>query len=128
MISIHAARVTLATDNLALLVQFYQRLFGQVPCSEYRDVYVEFQLPGLCVGLFKIRNADRPEFASQIKSRMSLCLEVDNLEGAIAELTDLGYAPPGQIITTSYGREIYAYDPDGNRLILYQKERESSLT
>jgi len=51
---------------------------------------------------------------------MSLCLEVADLEGAIAHLTQLGYPPSGAIITASHGREVYAYDPDGNWLILHQ--------
>jgi hypothetical protein len=51
---------------------------------------------------------------------MSLCLEVANLDQAIARLTHLGYPPPGPILTASHGREIYAYDHDGNRLILHQ--------
>ncbi len=51
---------------------------------------------------------------------MSLCLEVSNLEDAIAHLKTLGYPPPGNISIASHGREIYAYDPDGNRLILHQ--------
>ena len=45
---------------------------------------------------------------------------VDNLERSINELAQLGYPPQGQITTASHGREIYAYDPDGNRLILHQ--------
>ncbi len=51
---------------------------------------------------------------------MSLCLDVENLEVAIAHLTQLGYPPSGDIITASHGREMYAYDPDGNWLILHQ--------
>jgi hypothetical protein len=51
---------------------------------------------------------------------MSLCLEVSDLEDAIAHITALGFPPPGEILTASHGREIYAYDPDGNRLILHQ--------
>jgi hypothetical protein len=51
---------------------------------------------------------------------MSLCLEVTDLENAIAHVTALGYPPPGEIITGSHGREIYAYDPDRNRLIIHQ--------
>ena len=43
-----------------------------------------------------------------------------NLEAAIAHLDVLGYLPPGEIMTASHGREIYAYDPIGNRLILYE--------
>ena len=53
-------------------------------------------------------------------SRMSLCLEVTDLPMAIAHLTDMGYPPPGEIIAASHGTEIYAYDPDNNRLILHQ--------
>ncbi len=51
---------------------------------------------------------------------MSLCLKVPDLEVAIAHLTRLGYPPPGEILTASHGREIYAYDPDGNWLVLHQ--------
>jgi hypothetical protein len=52
-----------------------------------------------------------------------MCLEVNNLEDVIAHLTDLGYPPPGEIAIASHGREIYAYDPDGNRLILHQSHK-----
>jgi hypothetical protein len=51
---------------------------------------------------------------------MSLCIEVESLEATIAHLTDLGCPPPGEVITASHGREIYAYDPEGNWLILHQ--------
>ena len=52
----------------------------------------------------------------------AVCLEVADLERAIACLSELGYSPPGEIITASHGREIYAYDPTGNRLILHQSQ------
>lgn len=58
------------------------------------------------------------------KNKISLCLEVSNLEDAIAHLTALGYPPPGDISIASHGREIYAYDLDGNRLILHQAKKE----
>ena len=54
------------------------------------------------------------------QSGLSLCLDVDDLDAAIAHLINLGYPPPGEIIVASHGREIYAYDPNGNRLILHQ--------
>jgi len=44
------------------------------------------------------------------------------LKEAIAYLTSLGYPPPGEITTASHGREIYAYDPMNNRLILHQSQ------
>ena len=51
---------------------------------------------------------------------MSLCLEVVSLEDSIDRLAHLGYPPRGPITIASHGREIYADDPDGNRLILHQ--------
>ncbi len=79
--------------------------------------YAEFMLPGLKLALFK--PSDDQEFSGPAGS-MSVCLEVENLTGAIATLTDLGHPPPGNVIYASHGQEIYAYDPAGNRLILHQ--------
>lgn len=102
------------------LKQFYQALLEQSPVVDIPNVYAEFKLPGLRLGLFKPSNAHQTEFANLSKGSMSLCLEVENIESAIAYLTTLGYPPLGQIQLTSHGREIYAYDPQGNRLILHE--------
>ncbi|NEP18621.1 MAG: VOC family protein [Leptolyngbya sp. SIO4C1] len=116
-ISLKQAFVTLASADFDRLVEFYQTLLNQPPQPSMANRYAEFQLPGLRLGIFKPEDAS--EFAA-IKGRMSLCLEVTNLENAIALLTQLGYPPPGTVIQASHGQEIYAYDPDGNRLILHQ--------
>ena len=79
--------------------------------------YAEFVLPALKLALFK--PSDGQEFVGPAGS-MSLCLEVTDLESAIATLKDLGHSPPGDVIDASHGQEIYAYDPAGNRLILHQ--------
>lgn len=112
--------VTIATVNLANLVNFYSLLLEQKPKKLIPRVYAEFQLPNLQLSIFQPQTDHRSEFASGGKSSLSLCLAVNNLAAAIAHLTSLGYPPPGEIFPTDYGREIYAYDPDGNRLILYQ--------
>ncbi len=114
--------VTLATVNLEELVYFYTDLLDLTPIAHIPNVYAEFRLPGLRLGIFKPKQTDQSEFEFG-KSGMSLCLEVSNLEGAIAHLTTLGYPPPGEIVTASHGREIYAYDPNGNRLILHQSAK-----
>lgn len=154
------ALVTLAGVDLELLVRFYTHFLGQEPEPHIPNVYAEFQLPGLRLGIFRPKQAHQQEFENPPKVRggemespplltggemespallrggemespplvrggarggaMSLCLEVRNLESAIAHLTALGYPPPGEILTASHGREIYAYDPAGNRLILHQ--------
>lgn len=113
------ALVTLAAVNVEKLVIFYTEILGQDPVTHMPNIYAEFQLPGLRLGIFKPRETNQQEFESA-KSGMSLCLEVSDLEGAIAHFTALGYPPPEKILTASHGREIYAYDPLGNRLILHQ--------
>ena len=112
-----AAFVTLASDRFDLLVSFYRALLDQLPQPYTPQRYAEFTLPGLKLAIFKPKQA--AEFDSKAGA-MSLCLEVEDLEGAIATLTQLGYPPPGDIIHASHGQEIYAYDPARNRLILHQ--------
>ncbi|MEM8805449.1 MAG: VOC family protein [Cyanobacteria bacterium P01_G01_bin.38] len=113
------AFVTLASEQFDDLVEFYQALLGQSPVPLLPDSYAEFQLPGLHLGIFKPKPDYRDDFIGT-GGGMSLCLEVEDLEGAIATFTKLGYPPPGEISQASHGREIYAYDPDRNRLILHQ--------
>ena len=115
-----AALVTLATANIDELVLFYTKLLGQEPKLYIPNVYAEFQLPTLRIGIFKPKETNQTEFENSVKSGMSLCLEVSDLAEAIAHLKALGYPPPGKIITASHGIETYTYDPDGNRLILHQ--------
>lgn len=102
------------------MLAFYSQLLGRQPDATIPQVYAEFHLPGLRLGIFKPKSCHASEFERQSSGSMSLCLEVDDLEKAIAHLQTLGYAPPGEIIGASHGREIYAYDPQGNRLILHQ--------
>lgn len=114
------ALVTIAAVNFENLVNFYTKLLEQNPANLIPNVYAEFQLAGLRLGIFKPKQIHESEFNISAKSPLSLCLEVSNLELAIAHLAFLGYPPPGEITTASHGREIYAYDPNGNRLILHQ--------
>ena len=119
------AFVTIASVNCENLVNFYTKLLEQKPVVLIPNVYAEFNLVGMRLGIFKPKNTNESEFKAVSKSKISLCLEVINLEDAIAHLTALGYPPPGNISIASHGREIYAYDPDGNRLILHQAVRGS---
>ncbi|WGV28729.1 VOC family protein [Halotia branconii CENA392] len=115
------AFVTIASMNLVNLVDFYTQFLGEKPISLIPNVYAEFQLSGVRLGIFQPQTTQESEFNTSAKSTMSLCLEVSNLEDAIAHLKTLGYPPLENILIASHGREIYAYDPDGNRLILHQK-------
>jgi predicted enzyme related to lactoylglutathione lyase len=104
-------------DSEAKLVPFYQQLFELEP-SVWSPQYAEFELPGLKLGIFKPKADQQQQF--QGAGGISLCLEVEQLEQAIEQLTEMGYAPPEEIMAASHGREVYAYDPTGNRLILHE--------
>ncbi|MDB9519959.1 VOC family protein [Roseofilum reptotaenium CS-1145] len=110
--------VTIATENVETLRDFYRCVLNTQAQREIPGVYAEFIIGGLRLGLFRPR--DRQEFHSSTPGSMSLCLEVEDIEDAIIGLSHLGYPPPGAIQTASHGREIYAYDPDGNRLIIHE--------
>ncbi|WP_017655642.1 glyoxalase/bleomycin resistance/dioxygenase family protein [Fortiea contorta] len=114
------ALVTLASTNFEELINFYTQLLEKKPTTIIPNIYAEFQICGWRLGIFQPKQTHASEFASSSTSKISLCLEVSNLENAIAHLTTLGYPPPGEISLAAHGREIYAYDPDGNRLILHE--------
>ena len=118
-LSCQSAWVTLAADEFDRAIEFYSRLLDQSPISLIPNVYAEFQLPSLRLGIYKPKQNE--SFLSTPFPAISLCLEVESLEAAIEHLTQIDYPPPGEILNSSHGREIYGYDPDGNRLILYQR-------
>jgi predicted enzyme related to lactoylglutathione lyase len=112
--------LTIATVNFDQLVNFYSDLLAEKPNTLIPHVYAEFKIGGLTLGIFQPKEEHQSEFRKNSQSPISLCFEVHDLENAIAHLENLGYPPPGEISTASHGREIYAYDPDGNPLILHQ--------
>jgi hypothetical protein len=116
----HDALVTIAALEYEKVIDFYRELLSQEPKPYILNVYGEFQLPGLRLGIFSPKINHQSDFNNSAHSSLSICLEVANLENAITHLHQIGYPPPGEIITASHGREIYAYDPAGNRLILHQ--------
>lgn len=117
---IQDAFLTIATPNLDRLVAFYGALLQRSPAPYQPQRYAEFRVGGLRLALFYPKADHRQELQAAPAGALSLCLEVVDLDAAIAQLTELGYPPPGAVITASHGREIYAYDPDGNRVIVHQ--------
>ncbi|MEL6899328.1 MAG: hypothetical protein AAFP07_00120 [Cyanobacteria bacterium J06606_4] len=115
--------VALASLQLEAQVTFYSNFLATDPVVQTAS-YAEFRLTGLRLAIFVPSADNAVEFGCGqvvgVGSPMSLCLEVSDLEGAIAHLATLGHAPPGKVMQASHGQEIYAYDPDGNRLILHQ--------
>lgn len=111
--------LTIAADDIQSLVDFYSELFQLQPSVYLPPTYAEFQLKKLRIGIFKPKQEHQQQFANP-SSSISICLEVENLDMAIADLTNMGYPPLGEIREAYHGKEIYAYDPGQNRLILHQ--------
>lgn len=119
------AFVTIATLNFKELVDFYVQFLRQKPANYIPNNYAEFKLSGMKLGIFKPKESHISEFNDSFKSCISLCLEVNDLESVIYHLQSLGHPPFGKITNASHGREIYAYDIDGNRIILYQSHNKN---
>ena len=111
---------SIASSDVPRSVAFYRQFFGREPVAAIADRYAEFRLPGLRLAIFKPSETHRTEFDRSAGAGLSVCVEVSDLEAAIERLSAIGYPPPGEIVVASHGREIYAYDPDGNRLILHR--------
>lgn len=127
MSSLHYQRawITLAPKNFSKACEFYSQLFGKPPDQTLirsdQLIYAEFHLTGFNLGIYAPKSHPEPSGYSPL----SMCFQVDDLESSIAHITNLGYPPPGEIVIASHGREVYAFDPDGNRLILYQAKIRS---
>lgn len=111
--------VALCSLHIQNQVRFYSELLQTAPLLS-TPTYAEFRLSGLRLAIFVPKAGNESEFRALTGGSMSLCLEVSDIECAIARLKTLGYPPPAGIMNSFHGQEIYAYDPDGNRLILHQ--------
>lgn len=115
-----AVWVVLADPGDGCLVRFYQEFLDCLPVIDVPESYAEFQgLSGLRLGIFWPQASHRSEFAAATSGAMSLCVEVADLDAAIARVRAAGGRCAGMIFTAAHGQETYAYDPVGNRLILH---------
>lgn len=118
------AFIAIGASDFPAVVDFYRRLFGREPDERIRDVYAAFRPPGLHLGIFAPNGANRSEFANPpgVGGGLSLVLGVADVDRARQELAALNpLRPPGPIESTRHGREFYAYDPDGNRVIVVER-------
>jgi hypothetical protein len=122
-LNISTVFVALADREGDPLLTFYTALFEQKPAVHIPHVYAEFHLPGLRLGIFQPKPDQRNQFiraSTEQAGSMSLCVEVSSLEAAIRHLQTMDHPPASPVMTASHGREVYLYDPAGNRLILHE--------
>ncbi len=110
--------VTIAAIDWAASLKFYQDLLQLPPQVLQPDRYAEFHLTDCRIALYAPRATEKP--IPQPYPSLSLCLHVQSLEGAIAHLTALNHPIPDGIQRSRHGQEVYLYDPNGNRIILYE--------
>jgi predicted enzyme related to lactoylglutathione lyase len=117
--------LAIAVRSLTGSVQFYQTLLGDGAVFRQIGKYVEFDLGDLRLGLFEPKPEAAPEFDQRGHNPMSLCLAVADLDQTLTQLTAQFLLPDGppEIVLASHGREVYLFDPDGNRIILYESKK-----
>jgi predicted enzyme related to lactoylglutathione lyase len=122
------AWAAIGAEEFAATVDFYSALFGREPDSRIRDIYVEFRLPQLRLGIFRPRQGHEAEFRNspEKSSGLNLVLRVKDLDLALSQWTHLGAPPPDKITPITGGREAYAYDPCGNRILLVEMNSSES--
>jgi catechol 2,3-dioxygenase-like lactoylglutathione lyase family enzyme len=107
--------VSIATPDLPRLQAFYQDLLGTEPVAVIPEIYVEFQLSGLRLGLYR---SHHPDFVAQ-PGAISICLQVKSLE-AFLQNPSL----PGLQLSSErhaeHGKEVDCRDPDGNRIVIHE--------
>ncbi|MBE9032088.1 hypothetical protein IQ266_20320 [filamentous cyanobacterium LEGE 11480] len=118
--SITKSLTTIAVIDWQVSLSFYAALLQMPPQKLQTDRYAEFCLANLTIALYVPRATEPPSPSTRAHPSLSLCLYVQPLSAAIERLTALGYAPPKGIQQSSHGQEIYVYDPNGNRIILYE--------
>jgi predicted enzyme related to lactoylglutathione lyase len=117
---IQKAWVTIAAVQFDRSVEFYRQLFQQAPQIFTPGKYAEFEAFGIRLGIYRPTIEESPEHSPiTLFPAVSLCMQIEKLEDAIALLEQIDIFV-GEIRTVSHGREAYAYDPDGNRIILYE--------
>lgn len=116
------AWVAIGAEEFAATVDFYSALFGREPDVRVRDIYVEFRLPQLRLGIFRPRQGHEAEFRNPPGKScgLNMVLRVKDLDLALSQWAHLGVPPPDKITPISGGREAYAYDPCGNRILLVE--------
>ncbi|MDG3004450.1 VOC family protein [Paludisphaera mucosa] len=116
------AYTAIGSEDFERSIAFYSGLFGREPDERLGDVYGAFRMPGLHLGIFRPRRGGGGDFRNPTDRRggLSLVLAVPSVERAAAEVGRLG-GSASPAFETSHGREAYAYDPDGNRLILVER-------
>jgi predicted enzyme related to lactoylglutathione lyase len=117
--------LAIAVQSLTGSVQFYQTLLGDGAIFRQTGKYVEFDLGDLRLGLFEPKPESASEFDQRGQNPMSLCLAVTDLDQTLAQLAAQSLIPdqPPSIYLASHGQELYLFDPDGNRIILYESKK-----
>ncbi|WP_165251030.1 VOC family protein [Paludisphaera soli] len=111
----------IGSEDFGRALAFYSAILGREPDERLGDGYAAFRLPGLRLGIFRPKRGGAADFANPPGRRagLNLVFRVASLDRALAEVEGAGGSATSAF-ATSHGREAYAYDPDGNRLILVE--------
>jgi predicted enzyme related to lactoylglutathione lyase len=115
------AFVTLAAPQWERSIAFYSQLLNQEPHGLQADRYGAFDLGSWKLAIYRPKREELEPPGTY--PALSLCFQVPDLDETLTHLAKLNLDPPGPIQAASHGREVYLYDPDGNRIILYEPRK-----
>jgi catechol 2,3-dioxygenase-like lactoylglutathione lyase family enzyme len=107
--------VTLMVADMDRAVDFYTHKVGLDLKVRYGNEWAEIVAPGVTLGLHQARG---PIARSDPNIGISIGLEVDDIESAVAALIAKGIAFPSSIRETNDLRQASFVDPDGTSLYL----------
>lgn len=114
--SIRRSLITVAVMDWQQSLTFYRNLLQLEPQVLQPGRYAEFRLADCTISLYKPRLEETPTAEGNPYPSLGICLHVDSLQAALAQLNLVNHG----IQASSHGREVYLYDPNGNRIILYE--------
>lgn len=122
-LAFHRAFLALGSNKFEESVAFYSKLLGREPAERIGDYYAAFELPEVRLGIFRPREQNSQDFENPVANQagLSLVFYVPDLPKAMETVLALGHPAPGPVAENSKGREVYVFDPTGNRIILFEK-------
>lgn len=110
------ANVTLMVCDLDRAVRFYAETLGLTLKYRSANKWAEFQAPGLDIGLHL---ADRQEAEPGREGRISIGLQVTDLDATVRALTENGVSFE-RVLEGQARKFAYFADPDHHSLYLYE--------
>jgi catechol 2,3-dioxygenase-like lactoylglutathione lyase family enzyme len=123
MLKVRLGNVTAMVSDMERAVRFYTDTLGFNLRARYGDEWAELETQGLTIGLHPAGAHTEPP--GKLGS-LSIGLEVENLESAMADLRARGVDFPSAVTDDESVRLAFFRDPDGTPLYLCEVKKQEA--